>query len=588
MLPQRLIRSQQLSFFRQRAVLFLYHELYGYLIELSADLCELLDAFQDGASVAEVEARFAERFGTQLLFSALQSFVEHRCLLPCEDAWASLEEQEIQGLFEKYPIKASWIVVFQGKQAIVARNLATPPRRVDFEAFEQELWARLDGTRSVRELAQSLSQSWPNCDARTAKTLTQWTNSELQLCRMLDAPRDFFRHVGLPAYALSTMPFERCENPAQSPERAINSAYTHEMVAYHQEIADAEQQFESLETTLSHLFREPHPALGGQRYGERALSHLRAAGLWTQRCTRVLELGGGLGYFACAILDTLRETEPELYARTEYTILELSPELQRAQRERLRSHPKVRFVLEDVAQLAQRDERYELVLSNEVLADLPHALVSRIGASPELSEWEDPDALLEAAEEDLESCFDTDPQTAALLERYPLELSAAPARFLLNVGAIRLLEALPSVLAEGGAAWLSEFGDRWRYPVECLHLDHAEVSIHFGHLLQVAVALGFDAELVDIFDALAFDGQQLMLATTQSWWRNFTFLLAERGVQLKKLALTPQSLAQACAGSFELEELETLRWQPLEERVAGLQPREFKALILRSRAGYDS
>ena len=42
----------------------------------------------------------------------------------------------------------------------------------------------------------------------------------------------------------------------------------HNLIPYHQDkINDPVRQFDQVETTVSHLYRDPHPALGGKNYG---------------------------------------------------------------------------------------------------------------------------------------------------------------------------------------------------------------------------------------------------------------------------------------------------------------------------------
>src|SRR5204863_297537 len=94
--------------------------------------------------------------------------------------------------------------------------------------------------------------------------------------------------------------------------------------AYHRHgISNAFHQFDSIETTVSHAFRHPHQALGGRSYGEAfcdALlerNELRAG-------ARILEIGGGVGYFANAFLTRLQHRDPGIYNSVRYRLLDLS------------------------------------------------------------------------------------------------------------------------------------------------------------------------------------------------------------------------------------------------------------------------
>ena len=72
-----------------------------------------------------------------------------------------------------------------------------------------------------------------------------------------------------------------------------------------------------------------------------------------------------------------------------------------------------------------------------------------------------------------------------------------------------------------------------------------------------------------------------MLQTTQSFFAALQALLARLGVRLSKLAYTEAMLAELLRGKAELAHLGGLRFVPCGERLLGLKPREFKALVLR-------
>lgn len=55
----------------------------------------------------------------------------------------------------------------------------------------------------------------------------------------------------------------------------------------------------------------------------------------------IYEMGGGNGTLSLNILDYLRDEYPEVYERTSYRIIEISPILAQNQRTRLRSHSAV-------------------------------------------------------------------------------------------------------------------------------------------------------------------------------------------------------------------------------------------------------
>ena len=222
-----------------------------------------------------------------------------------------------------------------------------------------------------------------------------------------------------------------------SPQRPPNARGHDSLRAYHQAI-QAEGHFDHVETTIAHCFAEPHPALGGERFGQRLRRLLYGP--------RVLEIGCGTGELA-------RDYGPH----PAYTRLDLSPGLLAAQ---ALVAPWTRGVLGDAMDLPFSDDAFDVVICNEVLADMP--CTERGGR------W-------------------------------------------VNTGAMRALSEIRRVLQPEGQAWVSEFGREDALPEETLQLDHPEISLHFGELLAHAQSEG-PAELLDMADALGVDRQATWIA----------------------------------------------------------------------------
>ncbi|GLD98128.1 hypothetical protein PINS_up006825 [Pythium insidiosum] len=96
---------------------------------------------------------------------------------------------------------------------------------------------------------------------------------------------------------------------------------------------------------------------------------------------RIFEIGGGAGTNALHILNYLRSHAPDVYERTRYTLVEISPVMAERQRQRVLSeHPHVCTVLNtDILTFAdQHDVVNEpcFFLAMEVLDNLPHDKVS--------------------------------------------------------------------------------------------------------------------------------------------------------------------------------------------------------------------
>ena len=53
-LPVRLRRSNHLSWFTHMGAVYLFHDLYGYLMEMSPDIADLIEGFEGGAMLGRL------------------------------------------------------------------------------------------------------------------------------------------------------------------------------------------------------------------------------------------------------------------------------------------------------------------------------------------------------------------------------------------------------------------------------------------------------------------------------------------------------------------------------------------------------
>lgn len=229
-----------------------------------------------------------------------------------------------------------------------------------------------------------------------------------------------------------------------APYRADGST---SLTAYHTAI-EAPRHFDDVETTVAHAFARPHPALGMEPYGARLRKVIPAA-----EGSVVVEVGPGSGELA--------RDYTAAGPHVSYLRIDRSPGLLNAQRA---VAPHTAGLVGDATALPLADHSVDVLLCNEVIADL--------AATPTTED------------------FDVDP---------------AEGQQLFNTGAFQLVREIARVLAPGGVSFVSEFGAPDEVPTETRHLDHPEVSIHFGQLLTVARQCGLQAELVPLADLLAAD-----------------------------------------------------------------------------------
>jgi SAM-dependent methyltransferase len=329
------------------------------------------------------------------------------------------------------------------------------------------LLAHCDGTVIVRSLAANLGRSideviealdrWSECfpSAFSWKTPSR----SLGEAHRLETARQMLREMD--AVAIST-------------------ARDQDNSDYHLHgISDALEQFENVETTVSHAYSAPRRALRGRTYGEAffdALGRMKPV----DGPLNILEIGCGTGRFARAFLDRFRAHLPEAYAGSTYTMFDLSPSLAASQRVLCADHEqRIRWLQGDIERQPPQGE-FDFVIANEMIADLSVQTVSQSDVA-------------------------ADRPDVAYIRDYDLDMSGALDRFIVNRGAIRLVESLPTLLAPAGLAIITEYGSTTAFPYSVQLGDHVEYSIHFGHLASVASKLGLQSK-VDVLTAfLDFD-----------------------------------------------------------------------------------
>lgn len=385
---------------------------------------------------------------------------------------------------------------------------------------ELRLWEACNGARSLRAAADKAGTS-----AREAVGFAHaLTAPDLQVLQLGERPFRARDPALLQLLGAARPPAHRSADQA---DRSGGTALAH----YHlTDITDGSSHFDDRETTVAHTLQDPHPALAGQRYGARLRWALERRKI--PACGLIVEVGCGDGALAAAFLE-----EP-LPASARYTRIDLSPELLRVQRQRV---PQTWAVHADARRLPLRDGCVDLLVSNEVLADLPSAL-------------------------------DSHPEVRARVEA--CHLTPLPSGARSNHGAWRFVEEIARVLAPGGAACVTEFGHPDRPPEEAVQLDHPEVSIHFGHLVAIAAAHGLDAELIRLDELLelAPDARQLARHSFHAL-RAWTSRAGER---LPARAWTASTLSAHLG-----QAVEGLEWVPMRDEGPGPLITRFYALLLR-------
>jgi SAM-dependent methyltransferase len=556
-IPPRLRRSRHISWFGHMGAVYLFHDLYGYLMEMSPDIADMIEAFSDGVDTEETIQYFTGKFAD----ADPRQFVE---VLASHAVLVAPNEDEVEAVWAFVPIKGKWNVWQRRGDRLTLWTAwgDRPIQQLFLDPDETRIWDAFDGQKRLIELRHH------HDNAKLLALVRKLVHHDIQAVKLSMMPWSMYakRPAMAPPYLASTMPYPTWQPGTPVPPKPA-------LDAYHQDaITLADPQFDHQETTLSHLLRIPHPALATpethvwRTYGQALADVLLARGAIPDGSVRILEIGAGLGDVAHDVIQRLRDRGREVT----YTIIELSPALAKAQQQRLAALANtgpgdVTWVIADVLGTAQ-GATFDLILSNEMAGDLPARQLSRtdVGLSAEGG----------TADRDKLRTFS---RVAADLG---VVIDDAPEPFYLQTGALDLIARIAEWLAPGGTAVVTEFGEVASWPRLSTQLDHPELSTHFGLLAQAARGAGLTASVEFVIDLLEFDRTLQGLATTRSHFRALRALAADAGIELAKIGYTPELLAHAVGDKLDLATIGELRWDKIEDRLMGLVPHEFKALVL--------
>jgi SAM-dependent methyltransferase len=269
----------------------------------------------------------------------------------------------------------------------------------------------------------------------------------------------------------------------------------------------------------------------------------------------VLEVGGGTGSFARAFIKqaaSLNETD------INYHILDLSPALMENQRKILSELlPESRHFQQDATEFDLPGHTFDLIISNEVIADFPVAPVQRRGESEFQGEG------------------------AYYLDKYDLSHEDAPDSFVVNSGAFHFIERAWKHLRPGGTLIVTEYGAEQRYAARSYNLNHDEFTIHFGHLAACAVKVGFQCRLLALQEFLAFDDDVLVLNGREEHLLCLNHVLKNYGEILPYAVISKSDFERRCQGIVEQTELIGYSFSPLHRGYHfGPSIRDFLVLIM--------
>ena len=252
------------------------------------------------------------------------------------------------------------------------------------------------------------------------------------------------------------------------------------------------------ETTLSHLLRYKNEFTSTKMpYGGQLFDALYQKGLVPEE-PKVLEVGIGLGHVTDRFNERMTYIDPELGKRSDYTMVDLSKKLAYFSKSRFSQTNNVGVIQADALNLPVKPGSRNLVISNEIMADLP--TVTGI-----------PKEKLKADVKGSASEGGIYGDTVRMFKKYGLDFSDAPKEFSFNYGAVKLLREFSRMLPSGGNAFISEYSTDnvpCQYPVPVKLMDHTEYPVKFSHLNSAAQKLGFHVEEGRVQDFLKIDSKK--------------------------------------------------------------------------------
>ncbi len=140
-----------------------------------------------------------------------------------------------------------------------------------------------------------------------------------------------------------------------------------------------------------------------------------------------------------------------------------------------------------------------------------------------------------------------------------------------NSGLLRLIADAAIALAPGGVLIVADHGDP--------KAEAAPGRVSFPDALAQAKTSGLNARVIPLAELLELDLAEQALSTTRASFPALQALFAAHGLALTRRAWLRTEIEKLAEGKLDLSAVHGLQWSPLSERVLGLSPRSFWALV---------
>ncbi len=354
-----------------------------------------------------------------------------------------------------------------------------------------ELLTSMDGRTTVGALVNKFGRWVCGPDGETGRLcLERWSLPNYSLCYFGTEPPGGHRHKAKWDILLQEIREGWSGKDGFEGEEHLQSFHVHELKESNQD----DGHFDLIETTVSHLFREPSEALDGLTYGRQLIRQLRRFGWFQPKPKTIVEVGGGLGYLARELGKELLPFEKKniLYASLDVTRPFLNLQVTRARQSGWNCHG----THANAEWLPFKNNSVDVLIDNENMADMTPAQLR----GPEIAEGRG----------------DTPQHQEALdwIKRLRLPLgSDLPDSVIFNLGPIRFLAEVWRVLKPGGRAILVEFGIEEGWPAPVKLPGHTEYEVQYTHLRHTARWLGFEEEYLTLPQLLLIRPKTQVLCT---------------------------------------------------------------------------
>ena len=157
----------------------------------------------------------------------------------------------------------------------------------------------------------------------------------------------------------------------------------------------------------------------------------------------------------------------------------------------------------------------------------------------------------------------------------------APEPFYLQTGAFQLIARIRAWLAPGGAAVVTEFGDRRALADDVVAARSSRAVDAFRPPQQTAAFVGLKAAVEFVIDLLELDRDAAgPRHDEESLPRTARPRRRRRGRCSRRSATRPSFSRTPSRDKLDLATIGELRWDRVEDRLMGLVPHEFKALLV--------